>query len=150
MLLAIVRVFLKNTLIGDNDVYVLITWVKLKGCWIVIGCIFTLKASSNWSFLIRLGCALPANKMVQFDSLIDIITTHTQIKHILFVNCHQLMMNVLTPLPSDLMRGTTFSLLIHCNTRGAPYWAPRQDEREDTYKPKRNSTPTRDTLDAIM
>ena len=56
----------------------------------------------------------------------------------------------LTPLPSALIRGTTFSLLIHCSTRGAPYCAPRQEDKDDTYRPKRNNTPTNDTLDAIM
>ena len=45
----------------------------------------------------------------------------------------------LTPLPSALIRGTTFSLLIHCSTRGAPYCAPRQEDKDDTYRPKRNN-----------
>ena len=48
-----------------------------------------------------------------------------------------------------IIRGTTFSLLIHCSTRGAPYCAPRQEDKDDTYRPKRNNTPTNDTLDAM-
>ena len=55
-----------------------------------------------------------------------------------------------TPLPSGFMMGNTFSLLIHCRTRGAPYCAPRQEEREEMYNPNKNRTPTKETLDAIM
>ena len=55
-----------------------------------------------------------------------------------------------TPLPSGFMMGNTFSLLIHCRTLGAPYCAPRQEEREEMYNPNKNRTPTKETLDAIM
>ena len=54
-------------------------------------------------------------------------------------------MLILTPFPKALIKGITLSRPIHWMILGAAYCAPRQDERDDMYRPNKNNTPTKAT-----